>query len=270
MNRIRFDFAKRNDPNSPWSKLVNPVLVARKLYLYNQNHIFTLYATTCRSPGAALSPAGRCIVEAIVRDNLYVNPGVCNEKVDKKLTSFGNLELRRYSQWENIYLVNHAHKHMNLVSKYRFDAYCMNFDRPHASMLTRSENGGVSKSYINTVVRKDISIPGTVELVTYESLRARATEEKNQNDGVVIFDEVERAIIDKDSKESDRERMMKMIMTTNRMEAKVDPVMIRHIFLTVLCFRCCTLTRMANGRRKRSFQSASRSFSGLPMQISPA
>jgi hypothetical protein len=221
LTKIRNDFNNK-DKNARWSQLKNPMLVARKLYLFNQTRMFQLYSSTCRSVDANLSPTGRKIIEYVLKENLYsFNGKVDHRKYDARYSSYVNMEIGLYNAWENVYLVNHMHKYMNLTFKNSLDAYCMNFNRCHQNMLTQSHQGGDGKSYNWTVLSDYLTIPDTTEMLTYETLRSRATDQTNMNDNIAIFDEVEKSLIDQNEKGNDKERAFKLLLTRNKVVAKI-------------------------------------------------
>ena len=221
LDKIRADMSSANRGVGFWAELKNPCLVARKLYLYNQDMVFREYNETCRNPEAGLSPAGKKIMREMKRESLYSDHGVEHYKFDKRFTTFVNQELRLYDQWDQVYLINHAHKFMNLAHKNSFDAYCMNFNRVHQNMITQGLKGGESKSYIWTVLADHLRIKETVEILTYETLKSRATDEPNMNDNIVIFDEIEKAIFDQHLQGNDKERAFKLLLATNKVCAKL-------------------------------------------------
>jgi len=79
---------------------------------------------------------------------------------------------------------------MSLAFKYSFDAYCVDFTRPHQNMATRSDKGGDSKSYVWGVLSNHIRINGTTETVTYATVKSGATDDVEMNDQIIIFDEI--------------------------------------------------------------------------------
>lgn len=220
LGKIRQDYNAR-DRAKHWKDLKHPMSVARKLYLFNQQNVFREYESSCRNLEANLSPTAKKILQYAKKENLYADKRLPHDKYDKRMTPFCSLEAKRYMEWETAYLVNHNHKYMNLAAKYANDSVNMNFNRVHQHMLTHGPQGGEGKSYIWVVVANDIRIPDTTEFLTYETLRARATDETNMNDNVVIFDEVERSLVDKNSNNNDKERAIKMLLSSNKVSVKL-------------------------------------------------
>lgn len=220
IDKIRMDISSAESNGGYWRQLKNPLLVARKLYTLNQEKVFREYADTCRSVDSNLSPSGKKIMEYVSKEGLYTEKREPHLKFDKRLSNFANMEIRRYSEWEQVYLVNHAHMYMNLTHKYSLDAYCMNFNRVHQNFLTHGEKGNESKSYLWKVLADHIRIQRTTEILQYESLKARATDDANMNDNIVIFDEMEQSIFDSYGS-NDKERMIKQLLATNKVCAKV-------------------------------------------------
>ena len=221
MEKMRGDIIRgRHGKGKFWSELTNPQLVARKLHLLTQQLLFAEYSGKCRTTESTLSPSGRQITDYRNKTNLYRHD-VVRRKFDPTLTSFANQECRSYDIFEQVYLFNSAHRIMSLARQYAMDAYCVNFRRPHNNMLTHSDAGAVSKSYVWRILMEDLCIPRTTEVVTYETAKARATDEVNQNDGIVVFDELEKALIDKNSKgDSDKERMLKQLLSNSTVVVK--------------------------------------------------
>lgn len=203
-----------------WSQLVNPKLVARKLHVMNKEAALHDYMSLCRI-GANLSPTGKIIMEAITKEKLYTGPRMSEGKFDKRFTSFCTQELSRFAQWENVYLVNSAHVLLDLGWKNGNDSTNMDLSRIHQHMITYGPAGGEGKSYVWQVLAKHLRIEKTTEMLTYESLRSRATDESNMNDNVVIFDEIEREMMDKDAGSSDKERAFKLLLSSNTVSAKL-------------------------------------------------
>lgn len=222
IEKIRFDISNGMNKVGYWGKLKNHTLIARKLYLLNQDKVFREYTDTCRSPDANLSAPGKAIMANLIAEGLYSDKREPHTKVDARYTNFVNMEIRRYDEWEQVYLVNHAHLYMNLAFKYSFDAYCMNFTRVHQNMVTHGKNGNESKSYLWKVLTDHIRIQKTAEVLMYQSLKSNAVDDVNNNDAIIVFDEMEQRIFDSQAKgENDKERMLKQQLATNKVSAKI-------------------------------------------------
>lgn len=221
LNKLRVLHTKRASLEF-FKKLKNPTRVSRILYMLNQINMLSKYITSCRSDKANLSPSAKAIFNYIETTNLYENNNLPEEKFDLSLTSFATSECRFYQNLEKTYKLINSFPCASLAYKNSLDAYTMHFDRIHNHMITYSESGNTGKSFIWRLLYKHWRIPNTINWLTYESAKARATENHNMNDEVVVFDEIEQALLDKNGGGgNDKERTFKQLLANNKVSAKI-------------------------------------------------
>ena len=199
-------------------ELINKYLVARKLYIMNQNIIFEEHKAWKREKSDA-SPAFTAIIDYTENTKLYENFNVVHEKMDITLSSFSNLELRNIMAAEHVYFAGERHKEFNIVWKNCLDALELNYDKIHSNTLLQSDFGGVGKSWLWHMVEHHWLIHGTVCSYNYQTLRSDTTDDRNQNGYVIIFDELEGAMMDKRGKD-DKERSWKQKLSQNKVMVK--------------------------------------------------
>jgi len=221
LKMIQSLYAMKDSPNIR-SILTDPVRVCRVLYRLNQDDIFSKYISTCRDTTAALSSTAKIMFAYEEKEKLYSNQFEPEEKFDPGMSSFANYEAKFYVMLKKLYRVIGSLNHASIVFKNTFDAYTMHFNRVHQHVLTSSETGAVGKSFLWRLVEKHWKIPGTANVVTYETSKSRATDEPNQCDAIIIYDEVEKRMVSAvDSSDNDKERMFKQLLATNRVSASV-------------------------------------------------
>ena len=219
--QIRKWFARRKDQGM-FSKLKNPERVARVLYLLNQQEVFGKYQADCISDRSDISPCGKELMAYAEINNIYNNDFEPETKYDPSLTTFVDSECKFYRRLKSIYQLINNFSVCSLAYKNSLDAYAVHFDRVHNHMLTYSNAGATGKSYIWRLIYNHFRVAKTVRWLTYETSRARTTEEENMNDEIVVFDEMERAILDKNNTgTNDKERSFKQLLSTNTVSAKI-------------------------------------------------
>lgn len=220
MSKIRELNARRND--LPFLKnLNNSVRVTRVMYLLNQQQVFGNYIINCTTGKSAVSPCAKKLLEYAQTHNLYENDFEPEEKYDPTLSTFSDWDAKFYRHLEKTYKLIASFPTASLAYKNSLDAYALHLDRVHNHMITYSKGGSTGKSFAWRLVVK-WRIPGTVNWLTYETGRSRATDEEDCNDEIVIFDEFEQAMVDKTGGgNNDKERTFKQLLATNKVCAKV-------------------------------------------------
>jgi hypothetical protein len=215
MNAITELYKAKNRSGSVLSKTKNPELVVRKLLIMNKIQAFGGYYHTCRTPDADLSPYERAVLKAI-SEGLYENVIIRFNKIDKSITAFGSWEIKSYGDLETKFLVANTHREANLIVKYSWNRWWVDYGL-HTNAGFISKVGGAGKSFLLDLLKK-VLIDGTVEEETDRSEKAEATSERNRNGRAVLMHEINKRLIQEDSKSStsDRERQFKEIFTSNR------------------------------------------------------
>lgn len=220
MAKIRELNARRNE--LPFLKnLNNSVRVARIMYLLNQQQVFGSYIGNCATDKSSVSPCAKNMMAYALTNNLFANDFEPEEKYDPTLSTFSDWDAKFYRHLEKTYKLIASFPTASLAYKNSLDAYTLHMDRVHNHMITYSEGGSTGKSFVWRLVVK-WRIPGTVNWLTYETARSRATDDENMNDEIVVFDEFEQAMVDKTGAgNNDKERTFKQLLATNKMCAKV-------------------------------------------------
>jgi len=192
----------------------------------NRETVFKRYIATCISEKSDISPCGKIMMREAEANKLLLNERFF-EKLDPSLTDGADTECRFSVQLDKVYGLISAHTYGCLAYKNSLDAYNMSFDRVHNNMITYSEGGATGKSFLWGLIEKHFRMKDTVNVVTYESAKSRAVD-GCYNDQVIIFDEIESAIMDKKGgSDGDKERTWKMLLSNNKVSAKIlviDPL----------------------------------------------
>jgi hypothetical protein len=215
MRAITELYKSKNRQGSVLGKTKNPELIVRKLLLLNKIQALGQYILTCRTPDADLSPYERAVMKAIT-GKLYENTVVKFNKFDKSLSVFANWEIAAYTKFEKYFLVANTHREANLIVKYSWNRWWVDYGL-HTNAGFISKVGGAGKSFLLDLLKK-VLVDGTVEEETDRSEKAEATSERNRNGRAVLMHEINKRLIQEDSKSStsDRERQFKEIFTSNR------------------------------------------------------
>ena len=138
---------------------------------------------------------------------------------DTSLSVFANRVIAIMEGFEQYYLMSTAHKMMYLVSHARYDAFrrCFNL---HLNCFQAGE-GATSKSFCFNLMT-EMSIPGTIEVLTYQTGKADAVD-GNRNDIVTVCHEAPPGMF-RSSKnpnaDSSQEAMFKEKLTSQRVSCK--------------------------------------------------
>ena len=213
--QILDNLSKSLNGEGSWSFLQHPEMVAQKCILFVKHMALKTYESQCRDLSSNISPSGKKILSYVEREHLYKTNDVIFDKIDPSIDFFGTSEIRGYEFAESIYKICSNHSIYRLADKFSYDAYNMNINRCHNSMLVRGERGEEGKSFFFLKV-KEGKIPGTFETVTYASLKADATDLVNNNDRIHYYDEFDMTNVEnKSSGEQERMRFQKAVMSSN-------------------------------------------------------
>ena len=137
--------------------------------------------------------------------------------VDRGLSPFANLMIRRMVQYEQLLQTSTVHRELLITLVARLDAYRRSFDLHTHPLLAGA--GSSSKSYILNCIEK-LSIPGTVQTVTHITAKADAVDE-NQNDVITLFHEMPKSLIGVEEKGETGDPMFKERLTSNKFKTKL-------------------------------------------------
>lgn len=156
----------------------------RSKYEEYERDAFMNYEGRCCVPEADISEIGHTILS-------WGNTPAAREfrvkhiKFDPSLSTFANMCVRRMEQVDDYLLVSNTHALFFIMMYARLDAY-RHSNGLHFNLFG-SGVGGTSKTYCFDLLEK-VSIPGTVEQLTYETLRANAIDRDN-NDTITLMNE---------------------------------------------------------------------------------
>lgn len=181
------------------------------------------FKTLCCSGDAAISDPGRCIGTwlNITRPEELKKYGKSTLKyVDKSLSTFAN-----YMYWlrqnYTVYLcVANTHQQLSLIQHARFDAYRQHgVSELHWNAIYTGESA-VSKSF-NFDMMMDMSIPGTVTTLTYQTTRSDAVD-GDADDHITVFNEAPPGLFSSGKNDEDKAAcsMMKEKTTSGRVKCK--------------------------------------------------
>ena len=200
----------------------------RQALLEHQAWVLHEFKTAVLHSSSKLSRAGRALVNFMLGEagnveaesSLLSTPRkltVCDHRLDVT----GNWIAARMECFENLLLVHSAHKHFFLLSLGQMDAYRYDFGL-HMNAFAIGKSA-TSKSYVFDLMER-CSVPGTIVTITYQSLKADASDTVDQNDDVTIMNEVALCnFVERDngSGGTNAETMMKEKLTSQKVRAKV-------------------------------------------------
>jgi len=140
--------------------------------------------------------------------------------VDPTLSVFANRYIRLMEIYEQYYLVSTSHRMLYLVQHARYDAFRRDFGL-HFNCF-QAGDGACSKSFLFDLMAK-FSIPGTIEVLTYQTGKADAVD-GNRNDIVTVCHEAPPGMFrtaKNPNADSTQEAMFKEKLTSQRVTAKI-------------------------------------------------
>lgn len=140
--------------------------------------------------------------------------------VDDSLSVFANRFVGLMEVYEQYYLVSTSHRMMYLIHHARYDAFRRDFGL-HFNCF-QAGDGACSKSFLFDLMAK-LSIPGTIEVLTYQTGKADAVD-GNRNDIVTVCHEAPPGMFrtaKNPNADSTQEAMFKEKLTSQRVTAKV-------------------------------------------------
>ena len=188
-----------------------------------QEKMIQKFKTICCSGDASISDPGRCIgtwLNITRPEQLKIHGKSTLKYVDKSLSTFGN-----YMYWlrqnYTVYLcVANAHQQLSLIQHARFDAYRQHgVSELHWNAIYTGESA-VSKSFVFDMMT-DMSVPGTITSLTYQTTRADAVD-GDADDHITVFNEAPPGLFSAGRHDEDKAAcsMMKEKTTSGRVRCK--------------------------------------------------
>lgn len=176
-NRKQLEMVKKNETVEGY----------QEAYRKYEKDAFESFEGRCWSADADISEIGHKI-RAYGSSAEFKEVKIKHCKFDPSLSVFANMVIRRMQSFEHQLYISTAHKHLFLILYGRLDAY-RNSNDLHFNICADGPPG-VSKTFLYEIEEK-LSIDGTVEAITYQTLRADAIDRDN-NDTIVIMNEIPR------------------------------------------------------------------------------
>lgn len=146
---------------------------------------------------------------------------VVNHRInDPTMSVFANRFMTLMEVYEQYYLVSTAHRMLYLIQHARYDAFRRDFGL-HFNCF-QAGDGACSKSFLFDLMAK-FSIPGTIEVLTYQTGKADAVD-GNRNDITTVCHEAPPGMFrtaKNPNADSTQEAMFKEKLTSQRVTAKV-------------------------------------------------
>ncbi len=178
----------------------------------------------CVSGDADISAAGKCIARWLihVRSELHIQHGsFAFEIKDPTLSPFGNMQYWFSQALDSYMCVASAHPELIKLHYAVYDAYRQHGQNQlHWNMIYTGE-GATSKSFVFEQ-KGNMSIPGTITEITYQTTRADAVD-GDQNDHITVFNEAPPGLFQANNKGEDAQKAlsaMKEKLTSNRVRTK--------------------------------------------------
>lgn len=140
------------------------------------------------------------------------------KKIDPTMSVWGNRTIRLLEFYDKGLFVSATHKTLFLLNHSKYDAYRQETNL-HFNQIYTGE-GATSKSFMFSKMDLDMSIPGTVQSLTYSTTRADAIDD-DQIDQIDYFNEAPPGMFITDQKcDPNLQQMMKNRLTENKITVK--------------------------------------------------
>lgn len=174
--------------------------------------------TQCLDPDASVSD----VVSKMLtwRQRLRAPIIVQHRLNDPTMSIFANRVMSLMEYYEQYFLVSTAHRMMFLIQHAKYDSFRRDFGL-HSNVFQAGE-GATSKSFLFTLMDR-MSIPGTIQVLTYQTGKADAVD-GNQNDVTTVCHEAPPGMFmtgNNKNADSTQEAMFKEKLTSQRVTAKV-------------------------------------------------
>ena len=181
------------------------------------------FGSRCWTPGAKLSKPGESIRKWSVENGQ--DDGEGPQAPQKKilfsnLSPFGNMMLQWNAQWEKVFFLLNHHIIMSMLMMGRLNAYKQKKEL-HFNFLATGP-GATSKSFMFELL-EDLSIPGTIDKLTYQTTASDAVDD-DQNDQISVFHECPSTFFVTNDKGDQAENRLKTRLTECCVNAKVFQV----------------------------------------------
>lgn len=187
-------------------------------YQHYQEWAIHAMKTQCLDPDAAISEVVSKML--LWRDSHQESAVIQHRITDASLSVFANRVVALMEGYEQYYLISTAHRMMFLIQHARYDAFRRDFGL-HFNCFQAGE-GATSKSFLFDQMAKQ-SIPGTVEVLTYQTGKADAVD-GNRNDVTTVCHEAPPGMFrsaKNPNADSSQEAMFKEKLTSQRVTAKI-------------------------------------------------
>ncbi len=172
----------------------------------------------CLDPDAKISEV---VSKMLIWRNQNPNVATIRHRiVDPELSVFANRFITLMEIYEQYYLVSTAHRMLYLIQHARYDAFRRDFGL-HFNCF-QAGDGACSKSFLFDLMAK-FSIPGTIEVLTYQTGKSDAVD-GNRNDITTVCHEAPPGMFrtaKNPNADSTQEAMFKEKLTSQRVTAKV-------------------------------------------------
>lgn len=174
--------------------------------------------TQCLDPDASVSD----VVSKMLtwRQQLKAPIIVQHRLNDPSMSIFANRVMSLLEGYEQYFLVSTAHRMMFLIQHAKYDSFRRDFGL-HNNVFQAGE-GATSKSFLFTLMDR-MSIPGTIQVLTYQTGKADAVD-GNQNDVTTVCHEAPPGMFmtgNNKNADSTQEAMFKEKLTSQRVTAKI-------------------------------------------------
>jgi len=188
---------------------------------YNEYQQWAVKALTtqCLDPDACISDV---VAKMLTWRTNIKDPArriICHNIKDPSLSVFANRAVVLLEGYEQYYLISTAHRMMYLIQHARYDAFRRDFGL-HLNCFQAGE-GATSKSFL-FLLMEQMSIPGTTEVLTYQTGKADAID-GNRNDICTVCHEAPPGMFHtakNPNADSSQETMFKEKLTSQRVTCK--------------------------------------------------
>lgn len=187
---------------------------------YETHQAWAIHAleTQCLDPDAGVSD----VVSKMLtwRQNLREPIIVQHRLNDTTMSVFANRVMTLMEYYEQYFLVSTAHRMMFLIQHAKYDSFRRDFGL-HNNVFQAGE-GATSKSFLFKLMDQ-MSIPGTIQVLTYQTGKADAVD-GNQNDVTTVCHEAPPGMFmtgNNKNADSTQEAMFKEKLTSQRVTAKI-------------------------------------------------
>lgn len=171
----------------------------------------------CLDPDACISEV--CSKMLTWRSEQSKHQVVRHQIKDPSLSVFANRAIVLFEGYEQYYLISTAHRMMYLISHARYDAFRRDFGL-HLNCF-QAGDGATSKSFL-FLLMEEMSIPGTIEVLSYQTTKADAVD-GNRNDITTVCHEAPPGMFrtaKNPNADSSQETMFKEKLTSQRVTCK--------------------------------------------------